>query len=781
MMISLLSVSFLANALAPQEPSPVPVSPARQGAEARHRVPVHTREVEPGQPAYGLWAAGHDYKASFHDGMTFVPRLGRSYPHNQPFGWQTTSVRIGAHELLTPGEAPGCRWDDWRVEYEHGAVVEAYDVLADGLEQTFVFTQRPAGEGDLCIRGAVTTALWSPATEEHAGGLEFRDAEGRTILTYGRAVAIDADGDRFVMTTSWQDHTIALRLAAADLARADFPLVVDPLLGAGTLIALGPVDHVGDVDVATDSSDGHTADTMTSYVAWSSATDADLHVRLGSISSLVGNELFNDISTTTSCDHPRAAYVTGADRWVIAYQELVLATQQMRVRALVATGNTPAPAVLVPAALPGAGSGVHDWRPVTGGIDPRGLNGGPKSALIVFQRETGTTPFANTADSAVLGVLFQPLAANPWGAPFVIQNSATIDYERPAVNRSAEGALTWSWFVVMQAYDNAIAGDDWDLVGRLVTNTGSVSANSWVSSLGTMHKLGPVVDGRYGRYCVAFSSTTTSIGKTQNIVGTQIHCERLEWSHGAATPSAAGNYPAESIITNTFNILEPCSIAHDGNSRSHWTLAYRSSSTSPALYATRVGYQGKPVQLPDQVYYNPAFVPGVGSVAHNDRLSRTVVAYEVQSSGSGVYWREFVLPVNPPPSTYGTACTPAQLSWGGTSSSGLQHQRWVGSELVGPKVTQAPANSLHLLLLGGDSLQLPISDPILGANCSLLVPLSGPDHFGIFPLAVGSTVQWQLPLPETLPAMSIYLQDWILDPADNLLRGTSGLLVPLAK
>ena len=400
----LLSIPLLATALAAQVPLPTATVPSGDA----DRVAVHSHPVEPGQPAYGLWAAGAGYKASFHDGMTFVPYLGRSYPHNQPFAWRTASVRLGDRELLQAGDEPACRWTDWRVEYEHGAMVEAYDVLGQGLEQTFVFARRPAGEGDLCIRGSVTTSLWSEPVTDQATELVFRDADGRSIVHYGRAVAIDADGDQFVMTTSWQDHTITLRLAAADVARADFPLVVDPLLTPGSIIALGPIDHVGDVDVATESVPGHTADTVTAYVAWSSATDADLHVRISSIVNLTGNALHSDISTTTACDHPRVAHVNGANRWVVVYQELVLATQQMRVRALIATGNSQAPAVLVPTALPGAGAGVHDWRPVVGGRDGSGLNGGPNTALVLFQRENGPATFANTSTSSVLGVSLLP-------------------------------------------------------------------------------------------------------------------------------------------------------------------------------------------------------------------------------------------------------------------------------------------------------------------------------------------------------------------------------------
>jgi hypothetical protein len=63
-------------------------------------------------------------------------------------------------------------------------------------------------------------SLWTPAVEEQVGALVFRDANGASILSYGAAVAVDADGDRFVMTTSCVDNTITLRLPAAELESA---------------------------------------------------------------------------------------------------------------------------------------------------------------------------------------------------------------------------------------------------------------------------------------------------------------------------------------------------------------------------------------------------------------------------------------------------------------------------------------------------------------------------------------------------------------------------------
>lgn len=42
---------------------------------------------------------------------------------------------------------------DYRYEHRYAKVVETYDVRSDGVEQTFTIADRPAGSGDLVVRG----------------------------------------------------------------------------------------------------------------------------------------------------------------------------------------------------------------------------------------------------------------------------------------------------------------------------------------------------------------------------------------------------------------------------------------------------------------------------------------------------------------------------------------------------------------------------------------------------------------------------------------------------
>ena len=63
-------------------------------------VPIHTQPADEAGGPYGLWAAGPDYKVSFHDGFCFYPLLGAAAPRHLPLHWRTESIFIGERELL---------------------------------------------------------------------------------------------------------------------------------------------------------------------------------------------------------------------------------------------------------------------------------------------------------------------------------------------------------------------------------------------------------------------------------------------------------------------------------------------------------------------------------------------------------------------------------------------------------------------------------------------------------------------------------------------------------
>jgi hypothetical protein len=143
-----------------------------------HLIPLHTQEPDPEFGAYGLWAAGKNYKASFHDDFVFYTALGRGYPKNLPLRWTTESIVVGGTHAVLPAARPAPAHTAWRCELALGDVTEAYDIRPDGVEQTFVLARPLAGSGDLTITGRIATELRAAAVAAAHQGLTFHDARG---------------------------------------------------------------------------------------------------------------------------------------------------------------------------------------------------------------------------------------------------------------------------------------------------------------------------------------------------------------------------------------------------------------------------------------------------------------------------------------------------------------------------------------------------------------------------------------------------------------------------
>ena len=108
------------------------------------------------------------------------PYLGGSYPHNQPFRWTTTSVTVGGDELLTRQDPIADRASDTPLtSTTHGGVIEAYDVLLDGLEQTFVIPTAPAEGRPGGARQGRDRADREPRSTDRHTAIQFVDHKRR--------------------------------------------------------------------------------------------------------------------------------------------------------------------------------------------------------------------------------------------------------------------------------------------------------------------------------------------------------------------------------------------------------------------------------------------------------------------------------------------------------------------------------------------------------------------------------------------------------------------------
>ncbi len=719
--------------------------------------PIHTQPDDEGH-AYGLWAAGRDYKASFAGGMAFVPYLGASDDAPVAWRWTTTSATVGEHQLVTM--APRLTHTAWRAEYDLGGLVEAYDVRPEGLEQTFVLRQRPATNGELVIRGAVASALRATGVGDY-GGVLFVDALGRGCVHYGSALAIDAAGRRQPMTTQLVDGGLELRLDAAWLAAAQFPVVVDPLV-APVDIAVG--ETVVDVAIAHDP-----MGTKNVWYAECRQTGTDADLRLFRCDENGQNPVLvhSDITGSWSSIEPALGINVPAASTVLAWTRDLQFSNQRRVRAHVhdrldlAFDGT---VVFVPSQVD-----THQWRPTVGHeLSPVSFT----SVLIAYQQETSVA-FANGLFSQIHAV---ELACGGTGSvvtQFPVATTGFVDHERPTLAKVAIGP-TRQWTVGYQRYAGLVASD-WSIGLRRIDAANVVGAESLVDNgIAQQHEMAPKLGGSDDRlmlFCTA-STIAESVAKPATANGHRIRGTRLDWNGGAfVTPHGTKVLESEADAR-----LELGGCDFDRNSGSHWALGFRSNATQN-LYLGVYGFQGEEVRRETLGAPTTGLGTSIGAAvcfqANDDEF---VAAYGIVDPGmNSVSWlRRSQYPNILGVTASGASCSPVQLSWYGST--------WIGTEQCGVQFANAPAGSFTfvLLALAPASLQLFGLDGIHD-GCWLHLPIAGPDYVGNLPLQLGGSGSWPLPLPEALGPITLRFQGVNFDPVANEFFSTSRMNVPITK
>lgn len=728
------------------------------GVFAPRATPVHGAAADAGH-AYGLWATGGKYKASFHDGMTFVPYLGSEYPTTVRWSWRTEAVLAGGEPL--PLRDAGPRWTDWRVEYDLGAVVEAYDVRVEGLEQTFVVRQRPPA-GDLVVRGRVGTDLQPVGVGGGHQELWFADAAGRALVGYGAATAVDARGDRRAMQSTIVDGRLELRVDGAWLAEAVFPVVLDPLLTPTTLVVGAEVtsmDLVHEVVSPTDRL----------WVAYSravSAADQDLYVRRGESNGLNHDLVYQDVTANWSSFEASIAYVREPDCVVAAFTR-EFATGDRSVRwhrhdRADTTLSTSFGAVTTPL-------GAHLWRPVIGGT--RFTSAG-NHALLVMQRDNTPGAFYDTTGSKVYASVLDMSGSGSAGPVFALGDQVGMEFEHPAVNRQhTDTSGDAYWLVAYQAANFFVGSANltWDVQVRRVGSDGSVSAPLTIASGNTdqRHEFAPRLAGGRGRYVVAMVASTTAqqLLRPSGVNGHSVRTMVLDW---AATDVVGSQpYQLETINGNTDARVELVGLAQDLDSHSHWGLAYRSNVTH-SIYFKTLGYTGNAIESAT-VHSGSATAPTLaGGLAYDSGQDNHLIGYAVNGAGASagaVVLGRFELADVPPIQTSGIGCSSAQIGWNGSRRIGAGNGQLV--------FYGAPAGSLMVVMLGFQPVaQTLVGVPGIENGCWLLVPNTGATHLGVLPLQFGPAAGWSMPLPEWLPPMTLYAQGFHSDASLSLFSTT---------
>lgn len=767
---TLLATLFAASATVAQgDPQSATTPRLERGAAAGDCVvPIHTAAADLGVP-YGVWAAGGRYKASFHEGATFVPLLGTSYPHNLPLAWRTTSVRVGDTELVT--RPARLTWTEHRAEYDLGGVTEAYDVRLDGLEQTFVLARRPGAHGDLVVRGAVATLLHASHVEPAHQPLRFRDEQGKEIVVYGAATAVDANGNQRAMTTSFANGEVTLRLDAAWLATAAFPLVVDPLLGPGGSVSGGARQEVDVVhEIGPLIHQVSSEPIWVSYSAASSASDFDVYVRRFGADRSAGTIAYTDVTSSWSTSDPRGTHTRLTDHVVVVFDRFFPTTQLRYLRfhrhacsdlASYTSYNTIA-------------TTDNAWRADVSGAQGNGPN--PGEALVVWQQEPNGGPFQNSAGSDIWGCLIDSTTGTA-GTPFVIADAAFTDHERPSLNTTAQGGLA-GWALAYQTYSSLIVNDDWDIAVRRIDMQGVATAALAIDDASPDHKMAPLVEGGMSELLVAFTTSTVAQqpGKPAGVNGHQLRTVRLDWDY--LDPTGTAPYGTVLLQSNNDPRLELAGLGWDRIDNSHWTLMFRSNA-SEILYSRTVGYRGQELWAHEVLNPAGAAVSVRGGVSFNasHTAPQFLIAYGVNGTAAGgniVTVDSYVYPAVTPWSVTGAACSTANIFWDGS--------QLIGSERVGVRVHGGPIGSLHLLVMAtAPASALLVGIPPVVDGCWLLVPNVGPDHLGIL-FGVGHASHWYFNLPESLTTDTFYFQDFHTDASGTFsLVSTGRLAVELVK
>jgi len=754
-------------------------------------VPIHTAPDDPIGGAYGIWAGGRDYKVSFHGRPTFVPYLGASYPHNQELEWSTRSIKVGSATLVAPGARAHRRQSDHRYEYDYGAVVETYDVLSHGLEQSFVIPRRLATPGDFVVEGAFRSAM-VPVAEfqgQHRA-IEFADAQGQVLVRYGEAFAIDAANRKLPLLTSVRGERVTLTIPSSFLAKATYPVVLDPLT---TPVQLNAGASILESRVCRD--DRHNAACL-AYTRAVSATDADCYgwIAPDDLSS-IGTNVFLDVTTSWSTPQVSTCNVgtAVADRFVICLQRNFSTQTGIRY-----WNQNPTDLTLNNSVGFLSTASMHNWNPDCGGIeayDQNGSGAAGNTAILVWQRDPGGSggPEANNgANSELYGIVLTidgTAGTVTPGTEFAIGSSGSSDYEYPSVTKVAAGddpntGLT-DWVVAYQQYNNGINGDDWDAVARRVFSDGTFDSRTWVPTVNTgAHRLDVRVAGQRGRYLVLYGrvdqvGTLTKVSSQRSNI---VLSERFDYPVGGNITKR----PADELsLLQSNTTLRTHAVAYDADNDSIWFSAWAAPGGTRRIFAQRLGYNGVDLEV-ERAFPIGGEVLTESDMAFNDDANVGLFLYGGTSGAlSGAVFEH--APETPWTVT-ATSCSNASISWRlrdaeGNSVFNSNQDQQVGLEFTYCDVSGMPSTTLSILGVGFDPASIDLTGvPGVGAGCFNLLDTVGPGFVTFFDFQLGSTASWKLVLPEFLSGTDVvYCQVWHLDAAGTAFLSSSRLEVPLAK
>lgn len=300
-------------------------------------------EDELGRPI----AIGPDWECEFDaDGARFLPVLGGASPL-MDLRLRAASVRRGDTELPLAAEVvPTVRGLD--VCYRRGSgIVERFTATPGGLEHSLSIAQPIGTRGDLRVRVALDGHAAAHGRALGDGTHLF--ATGRGGVLYGTLIGIDAAGRRCAGSVRLVENGLEWHLPAHFVDGAQWPLVLDPLIGSNFQITVPLAGSPGspyETDAASDLA--YDVSTNSYLLVWqrrygtdtfaSTATTSIRGQRLDGNGAPLGGVLA--LSVVDSSREPRVANVNPSNRFAVTWVMDFFGQSQLRYRAVdAATGS----------------------------------------------------------------------------------------------------------------------------------------------------------------------------------------------------------------------------------------------------------------------------------------------------------------------------------------------------------------------------------------------------------------------------------------------------------
>jgi hypothetical protein len=325
-----------------------------------------------------LLALGPNYKAFFTPaGVEFVPALGERAPRNLPLYLSFESAYRGGVEWVGSQPRPPLRVGEFAQYQRSGGVTERYDATDAGLEQSFVFEQRPAGDGDLVVRMRVSGEL--PLSESTDARLAF-EQPGIGGVSFGAVTGIDARGaraaGRLEAGADAAGHYVELSLPDAFVDSAAFPLVLDPLIGTSINLSTSFSQDQRYPDVIW----GEASDVwVATWTVIYSVADFDITMRSYDASGTpIAGAIPIEVATSTLATTPKVAAVDPSDSVIVAWTQAAGAGGSALLRSVRPNGDSLSPITVLQSS---GGTSITS-------VDVAGRRSGSASALAVWSIDT---------------------------------------------------------------------------------------------------------------------------------------------------------------------------------------------------------------------------------------------------------------------------------------------------------------------------------------------------------------------------------------------------------